>query len=427
MKKIVGTIAAVAVAAGVAFADVGIGSWGRAIWAPVGYSVDAKSVGEHKSWEGTSWGGWPGASLSRVGITVSAQSENVGFVLDLNADPGDGKAGVHDNAYAWVKPFDFLEVKIGKLNEDTGRGNVCYGAFDWLRFGNFCTGEDMTFDRIKGGGGLAVVKVTPVKGLWAIGAFGVVDTESALKTFGNNSTYAAGYEIEGIGHIRAQYKGNTNAYDKEGTTIGNGVINAAFDLTAVDNLWVTVGAYIPLGLNAITGYTEYKADPNSYEKVAVSNQITLAAGASYKLSAVTLHGYVRGKLPNTIKDSFELSVLGTKVADVDLEATKGGKVEVGIGADFDLGNGLTVIGDVRFQTSQDKILSATSKRVAGDEEKVSICISDNTSELDFMVGIQKALTNGSIGVGFEGGVTNFLDSKTSYFQWAIPVVISASF
>ena len=36
MKKIVGTIAAVAVAAGVAFAYVGIGSWGRVIFSPVG-------------------------------------------------------------------------------------------------------------------------------------------------------------------------------------------------------------------------------------------------------------------------------------------------------------------------------------------------------------------------------------------------------
>ena len=424
MKKIVGTIAAVAVAAGVAFADVGIGSWGRAIFAPVA-SLDGETV---QTFDTTSWYKW--TNVPRVGITVHAESENVGFNIDMNADKnGMGAVGIHDTAQFWAKPWSWLEVKIGKTLDDTGRGNLCYGLFNWLRLGYGGAGEDLTFNRFGGGVG-AIVKVTPVKGLWAIGAFGVVDTESALKTFGNNSTYAAGYEIEGIGHIRAQYKGDTNAYDKEGTTIGNGVINAAFDLTAVDNLWVTVGAYIPLGLNAITGYTEYKADPNSYEKakvVAVSNQITLAAGASYKLSAVTLHGYVRGKLPNTIKDSFELSVLGTKVADVELEATKGGKVEVGIGADFDLGNGLTVIGDVRFQTSQDKILSTTSKPVAGDEEKGSICISDNTSELDFMVGIQKALTNGSIGVGFEGGVTNFLDSKTSYFQWAIPVVITASF
>ncbi|MGN0740673.1 MAG: hypothetical protein ACI4LX_10935 [Treponema sp.] len=416
MKKIVGTIAAVALAAGIAFADVGIGSFARAIWAPVGYSVDSNGVGEHKSWEGVSWGGWPGASLSRVGITVSAQSENVGFVLDLNADPGNDKAGI-GNAYAWVKPFDFLEVKIGKFNEDTGRGNVCYGAFDWLRFGNFGTGEDMTFARIKGGEGLAVVKVTPVKGLWAIGAFGVQDTESALTTFGNYSSYAAGYEIEGIGHIRAQYQGAKNAKDVEGTTIGNGVINAAFDLTAVDNLWVTVGAFIPLGLNAV--------DTDKDIGYAASNQITLAAGASYKLSAVTLHAYVRGKLPNTVTYSSENDILGVKFS-TDSEVTKGGKVEAGIGADFDLGNGLTVIGDVRFQTSQDKTLSST-KKVAGTETKSYYCKSDETSSLDFMVGIQKALTNGSIGVGFEGGVTNFLDSKSSNFNWVIPVVISASF
>ena len=45
MKKIVGTIAAVAVAAGVAFADVGIGSWGRSVWTPVAYDdADGKET-----------------------------------------------------------------------------------------------------------------------------------------------------------------------------------------------------------------------------------------------------------------------------------------------------------------------------------------------------------------------------------------------
>ena len=51
MKKIVGTIAAIALAASSAFAGVGIGSWGRAIWAPVQGDGDKVT-----SWEGISWG-----------------------------------------------------------------------------------------------------------------------------------------------------------------------------------------------------------------------------------------------------------------------------------------------------------------------------------------------------------------------------------
>ena len=71
MKKIVGTIAAIALAASSAFAGVGIGSWGRAIWAPVQGDGDKVT-----SWEGISWGG----AKSRVGISVHGESENVGFI-----------------------------------------------------------------------------------------------------------------------------------------------------------------------------------------------------------------------------------------------------------------------------------------------------------------------------------------------------------
>ena len=67
MKKIVGTIAAVAVAAGVAFADVGIGSWGRAIFAPVA-SLDGETV---QTFDTTSWYKW--TNVPRVGITVHAE------------------------------------------------------------------------------------------------------------------------------------------------------------------------------------------------------------------------------------------------------------------------------------------------------------------------------------------------------------------
>ena len=81
MKKIVGTIAAIALAASSAFAGVGIGSWGRAIWAPVQGDGDKVT-----SWEGISWG----SAKSRVGISVHGESENVGFNLDMNGDGGVG-------------------------------------------------------------------------------------------------------------------------------------------------------------------------------------------------------------------------------------------------------------------------------------------------------------------------------------------------
>ena len=419
MKKIVGTIAAVAVAAGVAFADVGIGSWGRAVWTPVAYD-DAD--GKVKSWEGISWGG----NFSRVGITVHAESENVGFALDMNADDyGNKGIGVHDIAHFWAKPWSWLEVKVGKTQDDTGRGNIAYGMFNWKRMGAGWTGEDVTFTRFGNGGGGqaqgAILKVTPVEGLWIIGAFDVQDNGEAVSTFGNHAQYGVGYEIEGIGHIRAQYIGGKNVKDCEGTLVAKDQINAAFDLTAVENLYLTVGAYIPLHLNRGDFKVHNKgelidksfyfdtetgnAKQNEYKNNSIEEsipQVKLAVGASYKVAAVTFNAFFVGYLPNT-----------------GIEYTKDFNCQVGVGADVDLGNGIGLVADVRFSSAVSYSNSSTTFKASGEE-------------VVFLVGASKALTNGSIGIGFQGDIntvitSDYKDNSNTRFNWCIPVVISASF
>ena len=399
MKKIVGTIAAVAVAAGVAFADVGIGSWGRAIFSPVGTLDGGKTFVSNET---TSWMG--GKGTSRMGFSVHGEAENVGFNVDLKAD-GYSVLGINDTAFFWAKPWSFLEVKIGKVQDDTGRGNLCYGMFNWWRMGFGFTGEDLTFTRFGNGGGGqangAIVKITPIEGLWIIGAFNLNDTVSntveATKVFGNQSQYGVGYNINGVGSVRAQYIGQANAINKDGDTVANGKAEVAFDLTAVDGLYVTVGAQIPFGFNAVgTGNIP-------------SNEIKIAAGADFKLDVVTLHAIVEGKIPNTVDVGNNISL------------TKGGKIAVGVGADFDFGNGIGLAADIRFQSAQDTI----GKAKIGDTTYTSTR-RDSTGSLDFLVGLQKGLTNGSIGIGFEGSVLDFTGSN-SKFAWAVPVVIGASF
>ena len=425
MKKIVGTIAAVAVAAGVAFADVGIGSWGRSVWTPVAYD-DAD--GKVKSWEGISWGG----NFSRIGITVHGESENVGFALDMNADDyGKKGIGVHDFAHIWAKPWSWLEVKVGKTQDDTGRGNIAYGMFNWKRMGAGWTGDDVTFTRFGDGKGEqakgAIVKVTPVEGLWAIAAFDVQDDGEAVSTFGNHEQYGIGYEIDGIGHIRAQYIGGKNTTDLDGSTVPEDQINAAFDLAAVENLYLTVGAYIPLHLNRGEIKTTTKGElipesfyfdtetgekkPNTYESTSISDtipQVKLAVGASYKVAAVTFNAFFVGNLPNPNKikvDGFEVS--------------KDFNCQVGVGADVDLGNGIGLVADVRFSSAVSYSNSSTTLKASGEE-------------VVFLVGASKALTNGSIGIGFQGDIntvitSDFKDNSNTRFNWCIPVVISASF
>ena len=399
MKKIVGTIAAVAVAAGVAFADVGIGSWGRSVWTPVAYD-DAD--GKVKSWEGISWGG----NFSSIGITVHGESENVGFALDMNADDyGNKGIGVHDIAHFWAKPWSWLEVKVGKTQDDTGRGNIAYGMFNWKRMGAGWTGEDVTFTRFGDGKGGqaqgAIVKVTPVEGLWAIAAFDVKDNEEAVSTFGNHAQYGIGYEIDGIGHIRAQYIGGENTTDVDGSTVPEDQINAAFDLAAVENLYLTVGAYIPLHLNRGNVVKSDKIEDTI-------PQVKLAVGASYKVAAVTFNAFFVGNLPNTLKDK-----------DGNNIVTKDFNCQVGVGADVDLGNGIGLVADVRFSSAVSYSNSSTPLKASGEE-------------VVFLVGASKALTNGSIGIGFQGDIntvitSDFKDNSNTRFNWCIPVVISASF
>ena len=423
MKKIVGTIAAVAVAAGVAFADVGIGSWGRAVWTPVAYD-DAD--GKVKSWEGISWGG----NFSRVGITVHGESENVGFALDMNADIYSSTGiGVHDIAHFWAKPWSWLEVKVGKTQDDTGRGNIAYGMFNWKRMGAGWTGEDVTFTRFGNGTGGqaqgAIVKVTPVEGLWAIAAFDVQDNGEAVSTFGNHAQYGIGYEIDGIGHIRAQYIGGKKVEDDAGNLVAEDQINAAFDLAAVENLYLTVGAYIPLHLNRGDFKLHNKGElinksfyfdtetgnpkQNKYENNSIEEsipQVKLAVGASYKVAAVTFNAFFVGYLPNTVKIS-------------GIEITKDFSCQFGVGADVDLGNGIGLVADVRFSSAVSYSNSSSTAKASGEE-------------VVFLVGASKALTNGSIGIGFQGDINtviadNFKDNSNTRFNWCVPVVISASF
>ena len=397
MKKIVGTIAAVAVAAGVAFADVGIGSWGRAIFSPVGTLDGGKTFVSNET---ISWMG--GKGTSRMGFSVHGESENVGFNVDLKAD-GYSELGINDTAFFWAKPWSFLEVKIGKVQDDTGRGNLCYGMFNWWRMGFGFTGEDLTFTRFGNGGGGqangAIVKITPIEGLWIIGAFNLNDTDSntveATKVFGNQSQYGVGYNINGVGSVRAQYIGQANATNKDGDTVANGKAEVAFDLTAVDGLYVTVGAQIPFAFDAL-----------DVSKTA-SNQVKIAAGADFKLAAVTLHAIVDARLPNTVSTS------------VDAKTTLGGRIGVGVGADVDFGNAIGLVADIRFQSAQDKVYEDTAAGTTTTTTTVD-------SSLSFLVGLSKGLTNGSIGVGFEGEIQKITTSD-SQFNWAIPVVISASF
>ena len=136
-------------------------------------------------------------------------------------------------------------------------------------------------------------------------------------------------------------------------------------------------------------------------------QVKLAVGASYKVAAVTFNAFFVGYLPNTVK----ISGIG--------EITKDFSCQVGVGADVDLGNGIGLVADVRFSSAVSYSNSSSTAKASGEE-------------VVFLVGASKALTNGSIGIGFQGDINtviadNFKDNSNTRFNWCVPVVISASF
>ncbi len=200
MKKLIGTVAVAALLASAAFAEISLSGWGRGLWAPVGYDGDLKMT------HGTSWG-----DAERIGVTVAGNSENIGFAFAFHADGGD--IGIHDIAYVWAKPWDWLKVTIGKIQDDTLRVNANFGQFKWLRTGAGNAGEDITFQRFGGYDGYkcggdfngAEIALTPVDGLYIAAGFKIDTTDfvDVLKM----SQYAVGYKIEDLLAVKAQYIG----------------------------------------------------------------------------------------------------------------------------------------------------------------------------------------------------------------------------
>ena len=294
MKKIVGTIAAIALAASSAFAGANFGmGFNRGFFTPFAWD------GEAKADISTSWGASP-----RIGASFSAASEDVGVVADVKFDGGN--VAVNDNAYIWVKPASWLKLNIGQSFDDTLRGNACFGTWDWLRPGNIL-GEDLTFVRIcnnpldgawdplRG----AIVMLDPIEGLH-IAAGLKIDSYNAQtwETVAKNIQVAAGYTIPDVMQIKAQWIGNG---------ANGGVINAAVALKAVEGMTLDVGAFIP---------------------VEDGSKTTIAAfwGMGFDAVSVNVNAQV-------------------KLAKDDTQTTD---VAAGAGVGYDFGNGLSCGADVRY-------------------------------------------------------------------------------
>ena len=351
MKKIVGTIAAIALAASSAFAGANFGmGFNRAFFTPFAYD------GEAKADISTSWGKAP-----RIGASFSAASEDVGVVADVKFD--EGGVAVNDNAYIWVKPASWLKVQIGQSFDNTLRGNACFGTWDWLRPGNIL-GEDLTFVRVcsnplngqfeslRG----AIVMADPIEGLHITAGLNLCTLFESWGSCKNGYDalsweqlakqiqVQAGYTIPGIMQIKAQWIGD----GAEG-----GVVNAAVALKAVDGMTLDAGVFIPVNADKAGSYN------NNFTKT------TIAAFWGMGFDAVSVNVNAQVKLGKDASESTE--------------------VKAGAGIGVDLGNGLSCGADVRY----------------GQEFQKDV---NNVPAIAFAAWLDKGIANGTLGVAVQGAL-----------------------
>ena len=394
MKKIVGIIAAAALAAS-AFAEVNISTWNRAVFVPFAYDGDTL-----RSLEGPSWGVNANGGV-RTGLSFSASSENAGVAFDIHGNGSPSSKGddrdhfaiaMGDNAYTWVKPVDMLTLKFGKMDNNWGRLDHCFGTWDYWRFGNE-RGEGLAgVERQKGRG--AQITLQPVEGL-------VIDYEAnfwgdnhTFETMWEHSSTMIGYKAD-FGFIRAIINGQAAAkYDNtDSDTKPAALIGVAADITAVENLTLKVGASIPTVLKA------------------KGSAIKAAVAADYALDALTLHGQVNlDVLPNKKKadGNYELGAVG---------------LNIGAGVDYAFTDAWKLVTDVRFQT-----YSGSPKEEAdGADTKLKY----EDPSFGAYIGLQQQLANASFAFGAQFGKRSMSiansTGKADDFTFAVPLTMTVSF
>jgi hypothetical protein len=274
---------------------ISFSGWGRAVFVPVqGVFSTTDGVGPvFKSGVGSGWG----PAYMGFSVKFSALDGRIGAASDING--GAGSVGVGDNLHIWAKPFgsDILEIKVGKVWDGRFRG---LGSID-DDFNGYVGGTgssgDPVFQRFADGGALFVSQ--PITGLSVYAfirpGYNTLSNTNTTNPDGGainlNSATAAdvyktiqtgfAYDISGIGLVRAQWFGNSMDYTPgksggyefdaatfDGTTnkpSGGTIsidgwkyvdgtagswnparIEAAFKLTAVENLNLDVGVKIPI-------------------------------------------------------------------------------------------------------------------------------------------------------------------------------------
>ena len=212
------------------------------------------------------------------------------------------------------------------------------------------------------------------------------------------------YKIDGTGVVKAQFIGK----NKE-TTVGSskkmytGDLEASFELTAVENLWVGLGVTFPIMDKELGGVSDTLA-------VKDGTDMKIGLGASYNVTD-ELTVMANGKV---------LLAQNYKKENTDDESIKPG-MQFAVGANYKIEDGLSFAAEVGY----------LAERKCGDAKL-------NESSVFAMAGLNKSVGAANVFCGFEmqtnvkgqanglAGIKNPKADTKKSTQWAIPVVISLS-
>ena len=406
-KTLIAVAAAAALTATSAFAEITFGMWTKAVLVPVANDGEDYKAGLTQAW---------GSAARTAGLGVNGVNEEgtAGYTFEIRDQAGEDKISHGDRSVLWVKPIDMVKLSVGYFDDgDNGfRQGSGFGAQDWLRPSRttdlFFNGDDEIMDKKSGDGFIA--EVTPIEGLKVMANIPFLKTGTYIQDaydIYKKTQIGAAYTIDGTGTLKVLWTGVS-----EETKVGNkksdytGKIGVAFNLTAVENLNLAIGAKFDIVDE------DYKVGDIDFSKKSFGEW----GGAKNKAYFALNAGY-------QVSDAMKVSLAG----GVKLFKNSGFDPKWGIGAgvDYVVMDGLTLNTDVRY-ISETKY-SKNGIKVDGKDDAVS-----------FLVGVSKGFSNGSLGVGFEG-ITNGIgfseipagkDDKGKVhdgFMWCVPVVFTFSF
>ena len=406
-KTLIAVAAAAALTATSAFAEITFGMWTKAVLVPVANDGEDYKAGLTQAWGGAA----RTAGLSVAGVN---EEETAGYTFEIRDQAGEDKISHGDRSVLWVKPIDMVKLSVGYFDDgDNGfRQGSGFGAWDWLRpsitTDLFFDGDAAIMDKKSGDGFIA--EVTPIEGLKVMANIPFLENGTYIQDaydIYKKTQIGAAYTIDGTGTLKVLWTGVSEETKKAGKKSDyTGKIGVAFNLTAVENLNLAIGAKFDIVDE------DYKVDDSNFSTKSFGEW----GGAKNKAYFALNAGY-------QVSDAMKVSLAG----GVKLFKNSGFDPKWGIGAgvDYVVMDGLTLNTDVRY-ISETKY-SKNGIKVDGKDDAVS-----------FLLGVSKGFSNGSLGVGFEGitngaGFSSIAAGKDDKgkvhdgFMWCVPVVLTFSF